>query len=132
MTVVAPRAGISQDAEVRRARARVEQYRRLLEREQEIVRRHRAGSAGERRVGALLQAMSAHGWTLLADRRWPGTRSANVDLLHVGPGGVLVVDVKNWREVHVEDGRLRRGQEDAHDDVEKLLRIAELAEQSVA
>ncbi|GAB3598839.1 hypothetical protein GCM10027586_01060 [Kineococcus gypseus] len=132
MSAVASGAGTSQDVLVRRARARVAQYRELLAQEQEVVRRHQAGSAGERRIAAQLQPMSSYGWTLLADRRWPGTRAANVDLLHVGPGGVLVVDVKNWREVHVEDGRLHRGQEDAHEDVEKVLRIAELAEQSVA
>ncbi|MEW1959560.1 3'-5' exonuclease [Kineococcus sp. NPDC059986] len=125
-------AGASQDVEARRARALAEQYLALARQQQRIVRRHEAGSAGERRIAALLQPMSAYGWTLLADRRWPGTRSANVDLLHVGPGGVLVLDVKNWREVHVEDGRLWRGQEDAHDDVDKVARIAELAEQSVA
>ncbi|MFF7352804.1 nuclease-related domain-containing protein [Streptomyces filipinensis] len=33
----------------------------------------------------------------LGDRRWPGTRAANVDMLLVGPGGVFVLDVKNWR-----------------------------------
>ncbi|MEZ0166811.1 3'-5' exonuclease [Kineococcus sp. LSe6-4] len=125
-------AGASQDVEARRARALAEQYLALARQQQRIVRRHEAGSAGERRIGALLQPMSAYGWTLLADRRWPGTRAANVDLLHVGPGGVLVLDVKNWREVHVEGGRLWRGQEDAHDDVDKVARIAELAEQSVA
>jgi hypothetical protein len=130
--VVKVTAGTSQDVEARRARALVEQYLALAAQQQRIVRRHEAGSAGERRVGALLQPMSAYGWTLLADRHWPGTRAANVDLLHVGPGGVLVVDVKNWREVHVEDGRLWRGQEDAHDDVDKVARIAELAEQSVS
>ncbi|MCI2237070.1 NERD domain-containing protein [Paenibacillus sp. TRM 82003] len=125
-------AGASQDVEARRARALAEEYLRLAAQQQRIVRRHEAGGAGERKIGALLQPMSSSGWTLLADRRWPGTRAANVDLLHVGPGGVLVVDVKNWREVHVEDGRLCRGQEDAHDDVDKVLRIAELAEQTVA
>ncbi|GAA4969228.1 nuclease-related domain-containing DEAD/DEAH box helicase [Kineococcus glutinatus] len=123
-------AGRSQSEAAHRARVRAAEYARLLAGEREQVRRHEAGSAGERRVGALLAAMSAFGWTLLADRRWPGTKHANVDLLHVGPGGVLAIDVKAWAEPHVEGGRLFRGQEDASDDVDKVVRIAELAAES--
>ena len=44
-------------------------------------------------------------WHVLADRRWPGTRRANIDVILVGPAGVFVIDVKTWRaEVRVERG----------------------------
>jgi len=88
---------------------------------QELRRRRaqfRAGAAGEQHaVQALLDTLH-DGWSLLADRRWPATRNANLDILLVGPGGVIVADVKRWREVHIAAGRLHRGQEPADDQVE--------------
>ncbi len=35
-------------------------------------------------------------WWLLIDRAWPGTRSANVDMILIGPPGVFVIDAKQW------------------------------------
>ena len=87
--------------------------------------RHRerweAGGRGEQSVVRVLIGMDDSGWHVLPDRRWPGTRRANIDVLVVGPGGVFVVDVKNWQDVTVEDGRLRRGDADAEDDLRKLV-----------
>jgi hypothetical protein len=80
-----------------------------------------AGAAGEQRVVRVLVDMVDTGWTVLPDRRWPGTRAANIDVLLAGPGGVFVVDVKNWRDVQVCDGRLWRGQEAADDAMGTLL-----------
>ncbi len=80
-----------------------------------------AGAEGEQRVVRVLVDMVDTGWTVLPDRRWPGTRAANIDVLLVGPGGVFVVDVKNWRNVQVADGRLWRGQEPADDAIGNLL-----------
>ncbi|MEV7560657.1 UvrD-helicase domain-containing protein [Streptomyces sp. NPDC089795] len=53
---------------------------------------------GERRVLAQLLVLTARGWRLLVDRRWSGTRTADADMLLVGPGGVFVVDVTGGRE----------------------------------
>lgn len=80
-----------------------------------------AGAEGEQRVVRVLVDMVDTGWTVLPDRRWPGTRAANIDVLLVGPGGVFVVDVKNWRDVQIADGRLWRGQEPADDATGNLL-----------
>jgi hypothetical protein len=80
-----------------------------------------AGAEGEQRVVRVLVDMVDTGWTVLPDRRWPGTRAANIDVLLAGPGGVFVVDVKNWRDVQVADGRLWRGQEQADDAIGNLL-----------
>lgn len=89
------------------------------------LRRHRqhweAGGRAEQSVVRVLVGMDDAGWHVLPDRRWPGTRRANIDVIVVGPGGVFVVDVKNWREITVERGRLWRGDADADDDVRKLL-----------
>ena len=82
----------------------------------------RAGGRGENRVVRVLVDLDDVGWRVLSDRQWPGTRTANIDVIVVGPAGVFVVDAKNWsREVRVEGGRLWRGDYDATEEIEKLL-----------
>ena len=63
------------------------------------------------------------GYHHLADRTWPGTKRSNIDLLLVGPSGVYVIDTKCWSDVSVQSGRLYRGDADAQDEVDKLLRV---------
>jgi hypothetical protein len=60
----------------------------------------RRGAAGERRTARLLAALEWHGWAVLHDLAIPGSR-ANIDHLVIGPGGVFVIDSKQYR------GRLR-------------------------
>lgn len=85
----------------------------------------RRGAEGERQVAAaarqVIVDLGSSDWTLLADRHWPGTRQANIDLILVGPPGVLVLDAKAWRDVRVDGGRLWRGQADAQDDLDRLV-----------
>ena len=59
------------------------------------VRRGSAATAAE------LSQLTLHGWFLLHDVHWPGRPLANLDHVLVGPGGVVVVDAKNWSG-HVE------------------------------
>lgn len=51
----------------------------------EEARRLEAASEGERLVAARLLVLTERGWRLLVDRKWPGTRAANVDMVLVGP-----------------------------------------------
>jgi len=88
-----------------------------------------AGARGEQSVVRVLVGMDDAGWHVLPDRRWPGTRNANIDVLVVGPAGVFVIDVKNWRDFRVEGGRLFRGQADADDELRKLTDQTEAVEQ---
>jgi hypothetical protein len=60
----------------------------------------RRGARGERRTARLLAPLERHGWAVLHDLAIPGS-AANIDHLVIGPGGVLVVDSKQYR------GRLR-------------------------
>ncbi|MFE0133374.1 nuclease-related domain-containing protein [Streptomyces sp. NPDC059037] len=77
--------------------------------------------------------LTERGWRLLVDRRWPGTRAANVDMLLVGPGGVFVVDVKNWRSApETSGGKLRAGGEQRDEHTAKLLAVTKVAEGAVA
>ncbi|NYG05774.1 hypothetical protein BJ986_000261 [Phycicoccus badiiscoriae] len=56
-----------------------------------------AGAAGERRVAAELSNLR-EAWTVLHDRLLrPGQSEANLDHVVVGPGGMFLIDAKNWR-----------------------------------
>ncbi len=65
-------------------------------RAQEDVRRWSAGAEGERIVAETLTVLGRYGWTTLHDMRWPGRQRANIDHIAIGPGGVVVIDAKNW------------------------------------
>jgi len=56
----------------------------------------RRGAAGERRTARLLSPLERHGWVVLHDLAVPDSR-ANIDHLVIGPGGVLVIDSKQYR-----------------------------------
>ena len=56
----------------------------------------RRGAAGERRTARLLGPLERHGWAVLHDLAAPGSR-ANLDHLMIGPGGVFVIDTKQYR-----------------------------------
>ncbi|HZO66196.1 MAG TPA: nuclease-related domain-containing protein [Kribbellaceae bacterium] len=56
----------------------------------------RRGAAGERRTARLLGPLEQLGWVVLHDLAVPGGR-ANIDHLAIGPGGIFVVDSKQYR-----------------------------------
>jgi hypothetical protein len=60
------------------------------------ARAWRRGAAGERRTARLLGPLERHGWAILHDLALPGSR-AKIDHLVIGPGGVFVVDSKQYR-----------------------------------
>jgi hypothetical protein len=64
------------------------------------ARAWRRGAVGERRTAVLLAALERHGWSVLHDLAIPRSQ-ANIDHLVIGPGGVFVIDSKQYR------GRLR-------------------------
>ncbi|MEN3281438.1 MAG: hypothetical protein V7607_2578 [Solirubrobacteraceae bacterium] len=68
------------------------------------------GARGEEDVARKLQRLLADAdVVLLHDRRWPGSR-ANIDHLAIGPGGVTVIDTKNYSgkvKTEVRGGLLR-------------------------
>jgi hypothetical protein len=56
----------------------------------------RRGAAGERRTAQLLGQLERHGWVVLHDLAVPRSQ-ANIDHLVIGPGGVFVIDSKQYR-----------------------------------
>ena len=62
------------------------------------TRAWKRGGEGERRVGARLEKLLAGSEVrLLHDRLVPGAGRQNIDHIAVGPGGVTVIDTKNYR-----------------------------------
>ena len=70
------------------------------------------GALGARCAGRVVARALADlpdGWVALHDLAWPGRQRANLDHVVVGPGGVFVVDAKNWSgRVEVRDQVLRQ------------------------
>lgn len=94
-------AGDSADEVARRAREKAERLLRSAEMWEK-------GAAGERAVQEVL-AQLPPGWAVFHDLHWPGRQRANIDHVVVGPGGVFVIDAKNWSgQIRVRDGVLRQ------------------------
>jgi Nuclease-related domain len=66
------------------------------------TRAWRRGATGERRTARLLAPLERRGWAVLHDLAIPGS-TANIDHLVIGPGGVLVIDSKQYRgQLHLD------------------------------
>jgi hypothetical protein len=62
------------------------------------TRAWKRGGEGEKRVGARLEKLlAATGVLLLHDRLVPGAGRQNIDHIAVGPGGITVIDTKNYK-----------------------------------
>lgn len=102
-------AGESAKELARRRRQKAE----LLSRQAEMYEK---GAEGEVRTASALSTLPVSEWTQLHDLRWPGRRFANIDHVVVGPGGIFVIDSKNWsgavrvdRSTLRQNGRSREG-----------------------
>jgi hypothetical protein len=94
----------------RLAAERVARLKRRLDQAEHSTKAWDAGAAGERVVAEKLSELVPRGWYVLHDVYWPGRPKASLDHVLVGPGGVVVVDAKNWTgEVRVSSGVLWQG-----------------------
>ncbi|HEY9470809.1 MAG TPA: UvrD-helicase domain-containing protein [Propionibacteriaceae bacterium] len=94
--------------------------------------RFAAAAIAERRLATRLSPLTAHGYYLLADRKWPGSKNAQLDLIVVGPSGVWIVDSKHWNDFTVAAGAIFRDQSDVTDEVLRLADVAYDAEEAFA
>lgn len=102
-------AGDGAAEQARLAAERVAKLRSQLDNAERAERAWAAGAEGEARVARVLDELQLQGWMALNDVRWPGRPKANLDHLLVGPGGVIVVDAKNWTgNVHLHNGLLKQ------------------------
>ncbi|MFD1210630.1 nuclease-related domain-containing protein [Arthrobacter sp. GCM10027362] len=98
-------AGGRASEQARLAAERAARLKRQLEQAERAQKAWEAGAVGEVLVAGKLTALQSHGWRLLNDVHWPGRSRANLDHVLVGPGGILVIDTKNWSgRVEVRDG----------------------------
>ncbi|MGX5715775.1 nuclease-related domain-containing protein [Arthrobacter sp. MAHUQ-56] len=103
-------AGDGAAEQSRLAAERVARLKRQLDQAERTTKAWDAGAAGERVVADKLRELVPRGWYVLHDVHWPGRPKANLDHVLVGPGGVVVVDAKNWTgEVRVASGVLWQG-----------------------
>lgn len=94
--------------------------------------RFAAAAIAERRLATRLSPLTAHGYYLLADRQWPGSKTAQLDLIVVGPSGVWIVDSKHWNDFTVAAGAIFRDQADVTEEVLRLADVAYDAEEAFA
>lgn len=113
-------AGASADYEATRSLLEADEYDRLRRDALNRAQRYRLASKTEASVGAKLTALETLGWRVLPDRRWAGSKRANADFILIGPGGVVVVDVKAWRGLQVMNDSVFCDDECRDDEVTKL------------
>ena len=102
-------AGDKAAEQSRLAAERVQRLRRELDQAERNAQAWSAGAAGEAKVADRMTELEPLGWLALHDVHWPGRPKANLDHILVGPGGVLIVDAKNWSgDVRLRDGILRQ------------------------
>ncbi len=118
-------AGDSAGAESRRQLALADAHEKAAAEARAAAGRFGIAEITEKQTARTLAPLSGLGYFLLADRCWPGTRRAQVDLIVLGPGGVFIVDTKAWAEVAIDSGRIFRGDADVTDE---LLGLADLAD----
>jgi hypothetical protein len=94
--------------------------------------RYAAAARAEKALAKSLAVLGTHGYHLLADRQWPGSRNAQLDFVVVGPSGVWIIDSKHWNDFSVAGGSMFRGQDDVTDEVLRLADVANDAEATFA
>jgi len=115
-------AGDGAAEQSRLAAERVARLKRQLDQAERATKSWDAGAVGERIVADRLSRLIPHGWYVLHDVHWPGRPKANLDHVLVGPGGIVVVDAKNWTgEVRVSSGVLWQGRYSRTQSVEGAL-----------
>ncbi|MDT0194902.1 NERD domain-containing protein [Arthrobacter sp. AB6] len=103
-------AGDGAAEQSRLAAERVARLKRRLDEAERSTKPWDAGAEGATAVAEKLGELVPRGWYLLNDVHWPGRPKASLDHVLVGPGGVVVVNSKNWTgEVRVASGVLWQG-----------------------
>jgi hypothetical protein len=125
-------AGDSAAREAARQRELADEHARRAGIARQMARSFEAAAHSEQRLARTLIELEPLGYTLLADRRRPGSMRGNVDLVLVGPGGVVLVDAKAWREVTIAEGRVWHGADDATREVERLADLLTITQGELA
>ncbi len=90
-----------------------------------------AGNSNARLV-RLLEPLEELGFHILSDRLWPGSHTNAVDVIVVGPTGVIIIDAKSRRDIRLADHTILQGSTDLTDRFGDLSNLAERAQVSLA
>ena len=118
-------AGVSAGDEAERSRREAELHRAAADAALQRAERYEIAARSEKRTVQAMAGLVSHGYHLLIDRQWPGSRHANVDLIVVGPGGLFIVDTKAWVDLTIVLDRVFRDQEDVTETFENLMDLAD-------
>lgn len=116
-------AGASAGLESRRLRAQADAHEAAAVQARAAAGRFEVASRTESQIARRLSRLAAHGYTLLNDRAWPGSRSAQVDLVVVGPSGLFIVDTKAWANLRLDGTRVFQGDDDVTHRFDSLARL---------
>ncbi|GAA1662508.1 UvrD-helicase domain-containing protein [Catellatospora bangladeshensis] len=104
-----------------------------------LAPRFSRGADGERQVATTLMTLTRpdstgrQRWFMLIDRAWPGTRSANVDMILIGPPGVFVIDAKEWTSPpQIHAGVLCAGLDNRQSEIVKVKAMIRPAQHALA
>ncbi len=125
-------AGESAGIEAQRQRALAQAHATAAKEASATAGRYDIASITERRTMEALAPLAAIGVTFLADRKWPGSRSAQVDLVALRPQGVFIVDTKAWKDVSIRDQRIFRADEDVTESLMSLADLGDTVEEDLA
>ena len=123
-------AGTSAAQQAQRLSALAKSHEHEARRAAHEAGRYAAAAIAEKKLATRLSPLTAHGYYILADRQWPGSKNAQLDLVIVGPSGVWIIDSKHWNDFSVAAGHMYRGQADVTEEVLRLADVANDAEQS--
>ncbi|MBX3091626.1 MAG: NERD domain-containing protein, partial [Cryobacterium sp.] len=97
-------AGHSANSEAAKYKAQAEQAEYIAKTARQMGRNYIAAAASEKWLADTLKPLAERGYTILADRKWPNSTTAQVDFVLVGPSGIYIVDAKSWSDVTIESG----------------------------
>ncbi|MEO8094254.1 MAG: UvrD-helicase domain-containing protein [Pseudolysinimonas sp.] len=98
----------------------------------QMARTFEDAARSDDRLAQTLIELEPLGYTLLANRRRPGSHHGTIDLVLVGPGGVIIVDAKTWRDVTIRDSHLYRGLDDVTEEVAQLADLVYTTQRALA
>lgn len=126
-------AGLSADGERQRCLQEAAVLHAAAKEAERRARGFGVAARTEPGTAAALASLKPRGYILLHDRRWPGTKSANLDHLAVGPGGVLVIDTKAWSgSIQVYGGSLFQDENCRDDAVDSVRDQALVVEEALS
>jgi hypothetical protein len=125
-------AGHSAIDDVARERLVAEQAAFAAETAAQMHARYVEAADSEDRLAAMLEPLREQGFHILQDRLRPGSTRSTVDLVVVGPSGVIIVDTSTWGDIEFADNKAFWGTTDVTDRYVTLRDLADATQLSLA